>query len=117
MPELDYNALALSEGELPPMAVRQFERATATNALVALSPVTRELIFRVYANISQLNYQLQAMSVMDRTGGAGGPLASARLLVGKLRGELHGPVKHAKEALDAALGRGDEAQDPTLSTG
>ena len=115
--ELDYNGLALRDGELSPLAVRQFERATATNALSALSPTTREIVLRVYASISQVNYQLQAMTAMDRTGRQGGPFMSAKLQVGKLRGELHGPVRQAKEVLNAALGRGDEAQNPTLSRG
>ena len=110
--ELDFNGMALREGDLPPLAVLQFERATATNALSTLAQETRELIQRVYATSRLINYHLQAMAAMDRSGGRGGrggAFANAQDEVGRLRGGLHGPVQQAKEALDAALGRGDRA--------
>ena len=91
--ELDYNGLALGGREdLPPLAVRQFERATATNALSALAPETRELIFQAYAAINRANYHLQTMAAMDRSGGRGGPFATAQDKLGRLRGALHGTV-------------------------
>ena len=104
--------MALREGDLPPLAVLQFERATATNALSTLAQETRELIQRVYATICLINYRLRAMAAMDRSGGRGGAFANAQHEVASLRGGLHGPVQQAKEALDAAPGRGDGASGP-----
>ena len=61
----------------------------------------------MYANISLVNYHLQEMIAMDRSGGRGGAFAATENDVRSLHQVLNEIVPRAKDALDAALGRGE----------
>lgn len=67
--ELAFNSVAVRGDKtlgVPPLHVKQFERAIATNALAALDTVTREGIHSLYACILRLNYALDELARMQR---------------------------------------------------
>lgn len=65
--EMEFNRTAIVGGvddPYPPLTVRQFERAIATNALAALDESTRDSILRTYAEIYRLNYHFVELAQM-----------------------------------------------------
>jgi hypothetical protein len=110
--ELEYN-LAIStlpsrEG-FPPFAVRQFDRAIATNALATLPENTRRQVQNLYGFMNRFNYHLQEMTTADRSGGAGSAWAGIQDKALRLRDGLVNNIRVATSLVGSVLGRDDEA--------
>jgi hypothetical protein len=68
--ELNFNRLAVSgplDEAFPPLVEKQFERAIAANALVALPGSTREAVYRVYRLVRLVNARFTEMVAIDRS--------------------------------------------------
>jgi hypothetical protein len=62
--EMEFNRTAIIGGDddpYPPLTVKQFERAIATNALAALDESTRDALQRTYADVYRLNYHFEEL--------------------------------------------------------
>jgi hypothetical protein len=107
--ELAFNRLVVADGTehdpIPPLATEQFRRVIATNALAALPSTTRESVHRAYSLTLRVNYRLDEMARMDRSGGAGGAWAFTREDMGKLKLQLRDLIPTLVDNLERALGR------------
>jgi hypothetical protein len=114
--ELEYNLVAAtlpSREGFPPFAVRQFDRTIATNAIAALPENTRRKLLNLYGFMNRLNYHLQEMIAVDRSGGHGSAYASVKDVAGRLRDGLVPSIREVIPLLATALGRSEESAPPT----
>ena len=106
--ELDFNRIAVSgpsDETFPPLAVKQFERAIATNALAVLDKHTREWIQRTYVLIFSINFRFEELTRVDRIGGRGSQYAGVAEQQQKARISAVQLIPDAIHQLSNALGR------------
>jgi hypothetical protein len=108
--ELEYNLTIASghpEEGFPPFATRQFERSIATNALATLPDGVRKRVHYVYVAIQRVNYHLQEMISVDRTGGRGSAFAATQVIAKQLRHDLIGNIGRVIAEVNGVLGRAE----------
>jgi HNH endonuclease len=108
--ELNFNLIACAgpaDESFPPLAVEQFKRAIATNAVAALDDTTRLHVLLTYKRIAVLNQTFEDMAHADRHGGSGSQWAGVRDEQGLRREETTGSIQDAMNRLATALGWGE----------
>lgn len=113
--ELDFNRMALTstreDESFPPLAVEQFKRAIATNALSALEPSVRENVQQTYVLLSTINFNFdQEVHLSGRllAGRGGDPLQALHAVRKEWRLRASRDVPETIRLLQRTLGQDAE---------
>jgi hypothetical protein len=108
--ELNYNILAVYgslDEAFPPLAVEQFKRTIATNALASLDESTKTQILLTYRLIAIVNQSFEDLAHATRAGGAGSQWADVYNNQRGNRLQAVSSIQQSMTKLAAALGWGE----------